>query len=255
MKVPAMTMAVCLSAAFFLSGCRGEEPTSLPSRPPKIVKSIVRPVPQEKTAKTAAEGHDLGQSADVEGEGEVKSGSAEAREIGNGKEASSGPEEEGYYVIKKGDTLSRIAAREEIYGDPLKWPILLRYNLKVLGYLPPERDFPDKELPVGMKLRWTRVGGAETEKGPPKPWVVNVLSARTSKRIVPAAVTLIREGHPMYVTRAVVKGKEWIRLRAGFFENKDEAQALGKKIQKMLKLEDPWPTKAEERELAEFRGF
>ncbi|MBI5970829.1 MAG: LysM peptidoglycan-binding domain-containing protein [Deltaproteobacteria bacterium] len=33
------------------------------------------------------------------------------------------------YTVKKGDSLWRIASKKEIYGNPLMWPILYKYNL------------------------------------------------------------------------------------------------------------------------------
>ncbi|MDP6180052.1 MAG: LysM domain-containing protein [Desulfatiglandales bacterium] len=34
----------------------------------------------------------------------------------------------GYYVVQKGDSFPKIAARKDVYGDPLNWPILYRLN-------------------------------------------------------------------------------------------------------------------------------
>ena len=88
-----------------------------------------------------------------------------------------------------------------------------------------------------------------------EPWVVNVLSATKYKRIVPATIRLIQQGYPVYLTSAVVEGKEWMRLRIGFFKSRMEAETEGERIMAELDFADSWTTKVGAEELAEYGGF
>jgi cell division septation protein DedD len=86
-------------------------------------------------------------------------------------------------------------------------------------------------------------------------WVVNVLSAATRAEIVPPAVTLVKQGYPVYIVRANVNGKDYMRLRVGFFKNRSEADEVGKKIKEQLNFQDSWSTKADKEEYEEVAGF
>jgi hypothetical protein len=55
---------------------------------------------------------------------------------------------------------------------------------------------------------------------------------------LPTAIRLVNDGYPVYLTRAKVKGKDWMRLRVGFFKNRTEATTEAKKIMGLLKLAD-----------------
>jgi len=160
------------------------------------------------------------------------------------------------YVVRDRDSLSTVASRMEGYKDPLKWIILFRYNLEALGRSPEGPDFADRTLPQGMKLsimtpRKHRTSGKEGEGL----WVANLMSVRNDKNIVPLAVRLARRGFPVYLTRAQVRGQEWIRLRVGFFAGKAEAQEVGRKIEEAVQVEDPWILKVGKKEYDEFAGF
>jgi hypothetical protein len=123
--------------------------------------------------------------------------------------------------------LAGIAARQGIMEDPLKWLILLRLNRDKFGDEPIGADFAARELPPGMILRFIspREANERVEKPSGSMWAVNVMSASASTEgeIVSPAVILAREGFPAYFTRAHVKGKDYLRLRVGFFPSKHEA--------------------------------
>jgi len=38
-----------------------------------------------------------------------------------------------FYIVKRGDSLWRIARQEKVYGDPFLWPLLYRYNVAKLS--------------------------------------------------------------------------------------------------------------------------
>lgn len=50
--------------------------------------------------------------------------------------AETGGETKTSYIVKKGDSLWSIAAKKDVYGSPLMWPIIFKYNLS--GILNPE---------------------------------------------------------------------------------------------------------------------
>jgi hypothetical protein len=165
--------------------------------------------------------------------------------------------ERGTYVVKAGDTLSSIAAQKEVLKDPLKWPILLRLNKDTLGEWAAGEDLPDRELPKGTRLKvmTAREAKASLKGGTASLWVVNVLSATTRAEIVPPAVTLVKQGYPVYIVRANVNGKDYMRLRVGFFKKRMEADEVGKKIKEQLNFQDSWSTKADPEEYEEVAGF
>lgn len=169
-----------------------------------------------------------------------------------------GPEEsKGLYLVNKGDTLAGISERKEVYGDRLKWPILYRLNAEPLESLPAADNLPDLPLADGMKLRTITAEEKSTnlEKRSGNVWVVNVLSAKTNAEAIPAVISLIRNGYPVYLVNARVNEKEWIRVRVGFFKTKEEAEAEGKKIKEILSSQDSWVTKLARTEFMEFAGF
>jgi len=258
MKVSAATISICLTLFLWCGGCSREEPP--PVQKIKVVKPIKIPAPEK--AETSVTDEEEKAKTGVKEAEEVKTAAVEEKALtmpetdAREKEAAM-KEVTGYYTVKSGDSLSAIAAREDVYGDPSKWPILYRLNTDELGKLKLGEIFPDRELPEGVRLKIispdevrenlkTRVHNV---------WAVNVLSATTNTKIIPPAIRLINNGYPAYITRAKVKGKDWIRLRVGFFKSRTEADTEGKKIMAMLKLADSWVTKAGKKELEEFGGY
>ncbi|UCF56860.1 MAG: SPOR domain-containing protein, partial [Deltaproteobacteria bacterium] len=82
-----------------------------------------------------------------------------------------------------------------------------------------------------------------------------VLSSPNKAEIIPAAIRLVKEGYPVYITRARVKGKDYMRLRVGFFEEKAEADTEGKKIMAMLNFPGTWTLKAGKQEFEDFGRY
>lgn len=244
----------------------------------KVVKPIPRPVPEK--AKNASIGETLkAETLEKEREKITLTGVEEKQPIGSekeispkeqekkilekeaekeftGKEASS-KGEAGYYIVKAGDTLPGIAAKEEVYGDPLKWPLLCRLNLDKFADMEASEDSLAKQLPAGLRLKIYRPEEVlyNLKERANSPWVVNVLSSTRRAEIIPAAIKLVLEGYPVYITRAKVEGKNYMRLRVGFFEKKAEADAEGKKIMAMLKLPDSWTNRVGKKEFQRFGGY
>lgn len=164
----------------------------------------------------------------------------------------------GYYRVQKGDSLFKIAGRREVYDDPLKWPSLFRLNMHRLEGMEVAKAFEHKEITEGLDLRFVTLRETieNLTKLGRKLWVVNVLSAQTSTSIAPSVVTLTKNGYNVYITKAKLNGKEWMRLRAGFFKNYSEAAKKGEKMMSLLNIAGkPWVVKIADWELNKFGGY
>ncbi|MCP4681632.1 MAG: LysM peptidoglycan-binding domain-containing protein [Desulfobacterales bacterium] len=161
------------------------------------------------------------------------------------------------YKVQKGDSLFKIAGRNDVYANPFKWTSLLRHNLDTLHKIIGAEQFQHKKLPEGIELKFI-TSSENKEKlaiSGSKPWVVNVISSQDSKEISLSAITLIQLGYHVYISRALVKEQEWMRLRVGFFKDESEAGSVGKEIKSVLNTRDAWIIKIDNDELTEFGGY
>jgi len=255
MKVSMVRIFIVL--LFALGACSGEDQQPPQTPPPKVVQPIkpstadiekpTTTVAEEKKPQTEDKAPMEKPAAVADKPTADPTPPAEEKKIASERKDIDEPR---IYTVKKGDTLSSIAARSDVLKDPLKWAILLRLNRDKLGEWPAGEDLPDRELPQGTKIRvmTAREARASLKKESGSLWVVNVLSATTNAEIVPPAVTLVKQGYPAYIVRAKVKGKDYMRLRVGFFKNKNEADEVGKKIKEELNFKDSWSTKADKEE-------
>jgi hypothetical protein len=270
MKVSMVRFFIVL--LFALGACSGEDQQAPQTPPPKVVQPIKPSMADTEKPTTTVAGEkkpQVAEKAQTEkpAVSQEKPSAAPTPAAEEKKVASEEPtttqarkkdkEEPATYLVKKGDSLSSIAARADILKDPLKWPILFSLNKDKLGEWATGEDLPDRELPQGTKLKVITAGEARAslKKATGALWVVNVLSATTSAEIVPPAVTLVKQGYPVYIVRANVKGKDYMRLRVGFFKNRSEADEVGKKIKEQLSFQDSWSTKADKEEYEEVAGF
>ena len=263
MKVSMMRIFIIV-LVFALAACSGEEQQPPQTPPPKVVQPIkpsiadvekpTTSLAEEKKSQTEEKAPMEKSAASPEKPGIVPKPEAADKKVASQKKEK---EEPGTYVVKKGDSLSSIAARTDVLKDPLKWPILLRLNRDKLGEWTAGEDLPDRELPQETKLKvvTAREAREKLKKETATLWVVNVLSATTSAEIVPPAVTLVKQGYPVYIVRANVQGKDYMRLRVGFFKNRREADEAGNKIKEQLNFQDSWSTKADKEEYEEVAGF
>jgi hypothetical protein len=164
------------------------------------------------------------------------------------------PPKEGYCRVREGDTLYQVSGREEVYGDPLKWVSLFQLNREALGV--PRLNILHRELSPELELRYvTRPEAIRNRaKFGKKSWVVNVLSLETPEELVPYAIALMREDYPVYMTKATVKGKDWFRLRVGFFKDRTAARTAAKEIMAKMDIKGSWVADAPE-ELEEYGGY
>lgn len=150
---------ISISLVFFLfNGACLQDEKPLPSHQTyKITKGISKaPLFSEEEERQIDES--LKPKPEDKNLAETKPAANEERELEKPKimtEEALPKEEWGYYVVKKGDTLAGVAAREDVCRDLLKWPILGRYNLDELNPMSTaEDDLPDKVLPEGIILKF-----------------------------------------------------------------------------------------------------
>ncbi len=260
MKILATTISTCLALFLLCGGCSKEEPPPPPKKKFKVVKPIDKSEPEKAKTKVAAEEQKPEIEAKEGAEGKTAALEPEpsrAPEADSSRKEPGVEELAGYYMAKKGENLSSIATRADVYKDSLKWPILYRLNMDRLSTVPEAKDFPETELPEGLRLKIVSADEKKEnlEKRLDNLWVVNVISDTTHKEINPTAIRLMKNGYPVYIARARVKGKDWLRLRVGFFKSRTEANIEGKKIMAMVNLTDSWVAKVEEKEFKEFGGY
>lgn len=254
MKGAATLISIWIIFIFICTGCSGEEPSSSPEEN-VVVRRPIRAVSQEK-AETVISALDVSPEPFSRKEGGETVAAVEEKARGNKKEGQ-GETEKGYYITERGDSLSKIAGRKDVYGDILKWPIIYRLNMGVLDGLAKDVTFPNAEIPAGIRLKIpTSLEVQENlTKSPKDYWIINVISSQEEEAIVPHAIKLIRSGYPAYITTADINGKEWMRLRVGFYGQKEAADREGKKLMEILGFTDIWTTKAGDIERGEFGGY
>ncbi len=161
------------------------------------------------------------------------------------------------YTVKPGDNLALIAGRDDVFGDPLMWPILYRLNYEQLKPLSGSDNLPHRELSQGMKLNIiTEIEQKRNlEEKKNKFWVVNVLSSPIEKEINQEVNRLIEKGYPVYIAKLYIEGKKWQRLRIGFFQTKNEADKFGQDMMSKIKLPAFWSAKIGEIEFGKYAGY
>jgi SPOR domain len=249
MKGPAALVFIWVIFIFIGTGCSGEGPSSSPEEN-VVVRRPIEAVPQGKAETGTA-------NLDVNPREAGERVSAVEDKARKKKEEGQGGIEKGYYITERGDSLAKIARRKDVYGDRLKWPIIYRLNMDVLDGLAMDLTFPDAEIPAGIRLKIVSSLKVQENltKRPKDYWIINVLSAREEEVIVPYAIKLIRNGYPAYITTADINGKEWMRLRVGFYGQKEVADREGEKLMEILGFTDIWTTKVGDIERGEFGGY
>ena len=190
-------------------------------------------------------------------------------------------EEDGYYKVQKGDSLSKVAGSEDVYGNTLMWPSLFRLNMDSLGGMKVAEafdlkwsslfrlntdssngvnvleNFEAEELSEGLNLKFVTEKDAKENlaKVAQKIWVVSVISSQNMKSLVPPAITLMKNGYRVYISEARVKGQDWMRLRVGFFATYQEATGEGEKIMSMLGEDETWVTRIAQSELDNYGRY
>ncbi len=291
MRSLSMPALVALFALSWMIGCSSEESSPPPRKPEVVRKSITTPSKtdpavseavsdktqkSEKAPDVRSERTEVpsGVTAVEKGTGPGdKSGVTESREdLASGQtsetsetiprreetpsESQTGPVA-GEYTAQPGDSLAVAAGREDVLGDPLKWPVLFQLNREKLAGMTLDERLPERPVPDGVHLRYTLTPEEreQAETGPEANWVVNVVSSPTADRIDGAAVRLLKKGYSAYISRATIEGQKWMRLRVGFFQDRDSAVKAGKELQAVLGQEDSWPVRIGPEEKAEYAYY
>jgi cell division septation protein DedD len=254
MKVAAALISILVIFVIIGTGCSSEETTSSSEKPAAVRMPIKMPVQEKAEVVTTAQSTSPEPVVKKESKEIVATGGEKKPEK---KSEGLKQEEKGYYITEKGDSLSKIAGRKDIYGDRLKWPIIYRLNMKELDEIAKDADFPKREISAGTRLKIISQADAREnlKKRAKDYWIVNVISLPEEASIVPYAVKLIRNGYPAYITRFDIKGKEWMRLRVGFFGQREEAEENGRKLMELVNISDVWTTKVGDMERGEFGGY
>jgi len=255
MKGTAALISILVIFVIIGTGCSGEETPSSSSPEKSVIRQPIQMPVQEKAETLTV---DLSATPEPAAKTETKKTVATVTEKKPEKKSEGlKQEEKGYYITENGDSLSKIAGRKDVYGDRLKWPIIYRLNMDVLDGFARDLTFPDKEIPAGIRLKIVSSLKVQENltKNPKDYWIINVLSAQEEEVIVPYAIKLIRSGYPAYITTADINGKEWMRLRVGFYGQKEVADREGEKLMEILGFTDIWTTKVGDIERGEFGGY
>ncbi len=236
---------------------RIQRPAHQPALEQKKEKEQV-PVPQvpkdESVDRPGAQGEETQQVQRVHPEGSVE---AKAPLKPPSPEPQDTGQEPGSYLTQEGDTLFSISGNAGVFGDPFKWPCLLRLNLTTLRQLGIKPGFENMELPQGIQLRFfspEQVSRNIREKENAR-WAVNIFSDKSSKRISRLAIKLTENDVPVYIVRTNIKGEIWLRLRTGFFKTKEDAKKALEKIKEITGLEGIWITRVSNKEFNGFAGY
>jgi hypothetical protein len=258
MKVFVPLISIGLAIFIWGTGCSKEEEAPPPEKKHKIVQKIIKPppepiknsIPDKKPKPVVKEVLEAKIQTGKEAGSNTPKPDILEKGVTSGKES-------GVYVVKKGESLSSISGQAEVYGNPLNWPVLFRYNIDKLSGLKWGEDLPDKMIPEDIRLKIVTPEEVKEnlKERADKFWVINIISTTTGKEVVPSAIKLIRGGYAVYITSATVKGKPYQRLRVGFFTNQAEAAAAGKKVMSLLKTTEFWPTTVTKNEHEAFAGY
>jgi hypothetical protein len=274
-------LGICLAGALAVSwGCSRSEDTP-PQEKNKVVVAIRKPMPKPAPEKKVEVPPATPQEPAASGVAAEKKASPEQgpakRQEPSAPEAAAAPKpgpavtqtearppekpevskpEKGVVRVREGESLMAVAARKDVYGDPLKWPRLYRLNPGRLAMIRTWEDVKERRLPEGLSLRYVLPTKEREGRSPlqAKPWVITIRSWQTPGKLAGPAIKLLQNGYHVYITRAVVKDKPWLRLRVGFYGGKAEALDARKKIQEILGTDDSWVSRAGEKEREEFGG-
>ena len=239
MKHVSLAVSILMILPIVLTGCSREKPANKPAQKVVVKTPITVPVGNE----TAEQAQAPGSTSTIQTSAKPEGNSAPALQ------------EKDVYVTKGDESLTAIAARKDVYGDPLKWILLYRYNRTIFDKTAKDTSFPERPSPAGARLKIATSSDVNKNTRTGSRWVVNVLSFPQQEKIVRDALVLVDNGYPAYIIKATVNGADYLRLRVGFFNEKTAAVSEGQKIAALLNISDIWTTKTGEAEFNEFGGY
>lgn len=247
----AYTISFFLVTLLFFSGCSNENSTGYTESNTSVRKPITMPAhPKQETS-----GPMPGKNTPIEKTEDIikKSEDTSAGNI----EPETPEKQKGIYTVRKGDTLSAISEKKDVYNNRLKWTILYRDNKESFSEMTKGKDFYKTGLTPGLKLKFItdEVLKENLKVRSKKYYVANILSSPQMEKLTPMGLKLIENGFFTYITSTMVNNEEWYRLRAGFYRTRSEAIADGQKIKSVLGISDIWAAKIKDDEFEEFGGY
>ncbi|MBI4081899.1 MAG: SPOR domain-containing protein [Candidatus Lambdaproteobacteria bacterium] len=138
------------------------------------------------------------------------------------------------YKVREGDNLWTIASKGKLVNNPWEWRTILVQNKDKIDYaFVSETDGRWRVMVETGEVLTVSGGPTGKAEGPvTKKYAVQLVALLdtrldTAMKIVKA---LLAEGQYAYLYRTEVNGRQWYRIRAGFFESKDAAEEKGKEI-------------------------
>ena len=242
---------IILVSLMIVAGCSNGEDSGFPEANSSVRQTIKLPASGESgKPESPAAAEDLSKTAPEEIENRAEKADPDIKQVTPDKI-------EGQYIVKEGDSLTGIANKKDIYNSHLKWSILYRENRKVLASYKTRKDFPDTRLSSGVILKYiTNDDLKKNLQGRSRDlYVVNILSSPDMEKIIPHTVKLIDNDFFTYITGIKVNGKDWYRLRVGFFPTRTDARETGQKIKEILGVSEIWAAEIQEDEFLEFGGY
>jgi cell division septation protein DedD len=93
---------------------------------------------------------------------------------------------------------------------------------------------------------------ADTNVPRGKFWVINAMSTQEPEKAARTIASLQKTPHMVYQYEAEVKGQKWLRVRVGFFKDREEAERTGLQLAKEFDLPEPWIVTPGPLELAQY---
>lgn len=122
---------------------------------------------------------------------------------------------------------------------------------------PKEAPAPEKKE-VKIEIAKTKVepkpepkkeaAAKETKNAQKGSWAVHVASYATRDEAAAMQKKLKEDGYNAYITDFNLKGKQWYRLRVGFYLSEEDAKAVSKKIAKTYNIAGVWAVKPNRKE-------
>ena len=177
--------------------------------------------------------------------------------------ASASPAAGASCVVRAGDTLRTVAARKEVYGERMAWPLLFRRNIVLLRSLKlPAGEISTSPLPEGLRLFVTsseaaRAAASQKAAASSRWFCVNVESVRNENDadLTRKAEKLLLAGYFVYLARHSDTRGRFVRLRVGFFADRVSALAARDAIRGLLKDQAVWIDSPAPGEIGEFIGY
>lgn len=88
------------------------------------------------------------------------------------------------------------------------------------------------------------------KKGPV--WVINVLSTQDGDKALDILDSLMNLPYQVYSYQKKIKGRNWYRIRVGFFFSREDAERVGRRLAREHHLPSPWIVKPSYSEAAKY---